>query len=441
MIRPRDMLSHEAFALWRCLAMSTKRTCNASHPFIASGLCPWCGQAVREGDVSPDSKDLAIERRWNHGLIGKALTGEGAQTCLASITKDALHGSELQGLLPVLAKAATSCAPKIRWLASAILGVQGGRLFGEDAEWLEQQVTSDPTNLACRILLLGYYFLRSRLSESDRRLRHKHLLWIIENEPCAPIAGDAHCSLTPDEDPAILAQARQFWHAHVALHGAEPAVLGNAADFFTLLDVKLSQELTKKAQVLEPDNPKWAERLAQLYSLEMLHSSESPSDLARTALAELEAALSKGLSEFQRKLMLPGVAKAALAAGEFEKARGYANELLAVGTDTRLASPMGEAVHVGNLVLGELALRADDVEQAKTYLIAAGKTVGSPALKSFGPNMRLAKQLLDRGERAVVIDYLKVCANFWQTNNHRAEQWIHLLEHGGSPDFGANLVY
>ncbi len=102
---------------------------------------------------------------------------------------------------------------------------------------------------------------------------------------------------------------------------------------------------------------------------------------------------------------------------------------------------MGEAVHVGSLVLGELALRAGDVEQAKTYLLAAGKTVGSPVLKSFGPNMRLAKDLLDHGERATVIDYLKLCARFWQTNDHRAEQWIHVLEHGGSPDFGPNLHY
>jgi hypothetical protein len=93
------------------------------------------------------------------------------------------------------------------------------------------------------------------------------------------------------------------------------------------------------------------------------------------------------------------------------------------------------------LVLGRLALRSGDREQAKRHLLEAGKTTGSPTLCSFGPNMMLAKELLEHGEREAVIQYLRLCGNFWYTNNHQTEQWIQEIEQGGVPDFGANLDY
>jgi len=81
-------------------------------------------------------------------------------------------------------------------------------------------------------------------------------------------------------------------------------------------------------------------------------------------------------------------------------------------------------------------LRDGAVTEAKDYLLASAQTTGSPVQQSFGPNMRLAKELLECGEREVVVEYLRQCSQFWQTDDHQAEQWIYAIEHGQTPDFG-----
>lgn len=73
----------------------------------------------------------------------------------------------------------------------------------------------------------------------------------------------------------------------------------------------------------------------------------------------------------------------------------------------------GNAIHDGNQFLGLIRLRQGDVEGAKAYLLAAGLSPGSPQLDSFGPNMMLARELLERGERLVVADYVDLIARFW----------------------------
>ena len=101
----------------------------------------------------------------------------------------------------------------------------------------------------------------------------------------------------------------------------------------------------------------------------------------------------------------------------------------------------GNAVYYGHLVLGEVALARGDKSGAATELLAAGRTRGSPQLNSFGPNMRLAKALLQAGERAAVLGYLQSCASFWALGHRRLQDWAELVSTGGVPDFGPNLGY
>jgi len=55
--------------------------------------------------------------------------------------------------------------------------------------------------------------------------------------------------------------------------------------------------------------------------------------------------------------------------------------------------------------------------------------------------MLLAKDLLARGEREVVIQYFALCARFWELDRGRLEKWKAIVINGGTPNFGANLVY
>ena len=101
----------------------------------------------------------------------------------------------------------------------------------------------------------------------------------------------------------------------------------------------------------------------------------------------------------------------------------------------------GNNSHFGNIVLGRLALREGHLEEAKQRLLQAGQTSGSPNLNSFGPNMALAKELLQQGESAVVLEYFELCSRFWKSNRGRLAEWATTVKEGKIPNFGANLIY
>ncbi len=55
--------------------------------------------------------------------------------------------------------------------------------------------------------------------------------------------------------------------------------------------------------------------------------------------------------------------------------------------------------------------------------------------------MGLAKELLREGEKEAVIEYLKLCAQFWESGRGQLTKWIDIIEANGEPDFGSNVSY
>ena len=147
-----------------------------------------------------------------------------------------------------------------------------------------------------------------------------------------------------------------------------------------------------------------------------------------------------GSNAISRGPLLARLARTALAAGNVEKAGRYANEALAE-SQHGVFWWTGDAIHQGNIVLGRLALRGGEVGEAKRYLLLAGKTPGSTSLGAQGPNMALARDLLERGESAAVLQYLEECGSFWGGNRGRLAEWMALVRAGLKPDFGANVTY
>jgi hypothetical protein len=74
-------------------------------------------------------------------------------------------------------------------------------------------------------------------------------------------------------------------------------------------------------------------------------------------------------------------------------------------------------------------------------LAAASRSDGSPVLNSFGPNMSLARDLLEIGQTNAVIQYLESCRKFWSDDFGEIDEWLETIRSGGMPDFGANLDY
>lgn len=322
-----------------------------------------------------------------------------------------------------------------------------GQMTAKDADSLEEALNKHPDDLTVREELIKYYFekiLTSKMPELEEKWE-RHVLWLIEHNPESELAGlpDAEFMLEGSTGSIEGYQrGKQLWLQQVDRHPDNQPILHNAAQFLSLYDGKTSRELLEKAWAIDPSDGQTASALAQSYEREreQVTSTEEKTGLAKKALSIRERALEKVDGE-QRFYELAEVATSAFEAGEPEKAKEYATELLQSAQKSNIDWNYGNALHKGNIVLGRVALSRGDIVGAKQHLLAAGEIPGSPQLDSFGPNMTLAKELLEKGEREVVLTYLQSCGKFWKMGGDELQRWIATIKGGGTPDFGANLVY
>lgn len=176
---------------------------------------------------------------------------------------------------------------------------------------------------------------------------------------------------------------------------------------------------------------------------------------ARMRLEESEEHLATAESGSKHARLVDKAALAALQAGDLDKARIYGDELGILAETMRASYPSpthrvgqcdplwnyGNLVHHHHLIRGGVALASGDVQTAIKELHEAGKTPGSPQLDTFGPNMLLAKALLERGQRDAVLTYLEQCRKFWEDGLGQLDEWKAEIGRGETPDFKANLLY
>ena len=131
-------------------------------------------------------------------------------------------------------------------------------------------------------------------------------------------------------------------------------------------------------------------------------------------------------------------AKQSFDAGKVADARKYAEELMTLLPSFRQDQKYGNAVHDANLTLGRITVREWRLDYAKRHLIESFRTPGA-RMMDYGPDMSLAKDLLEKGERQAVLDYFALCRKFW--NSGRLDEWSQQVQEGKIPDFGPNLVH
>ena len=341
-------------------------------------------------------------------------------------------------------QALASCA----WgQAPAVAPKMEGQITARDAEGLEEGLSANPDNLTAREKLIRYYFLEMLTSQMPglEEKREKHVLWLIEHHPESELAGSPEAEIMPmgfSGSTEGYQSGKQLWLQEVEKHPDNQRILRNAAQFLSLFDGKIGRGLLEKALALDPSDPETSSRLAQSYEQErmLVSSPEEKVALAQKAVLVRERGLEKADSE-QRFYELGALATSAFEAGETAKAQQYASELLLSAQKFKKDWNYGNALHHGNIVLGRIALARGDIVGAKEHLLAAGQTPGSPQLDSFGPNMTLAKELLEKGEREVVLTYLQSCGKFWKMGGDKLQGWMATVKGEGTPDFGANLRY
>ena len=323
--------------------------------------------------------------------------------------------------------------PKIDSTRTYELAINGSDISKEEAVSLEKKITSNQNDLEARIQLLAYYFGR----HNARSALQGHALWVIENCPDSVIAGLPYALLNPVLDGKSYEKARELWIKHVNANPKNAQIIWNAAEFSIVFDKSMAENLLKKGQALEPNDSRWTK---QLGFLNELHAKDQ-SGTVNTSLKNYEDSYNATKDEQKRFYKLADLAKSAFTAGDLKKARSYADLLLTEAKKYQDDWNYGNAIHHGNLILGRLALQSGNLAEAKARLIAAGKTPGSPQLNSFGPNMMLAKELLDKGQKDVVLEYFQLCGKFWDMGKDDLKDWTETVKKGGIPDFGANLDF
>ena len=348
------------------------------------------------------------------------------------------------------------------------LAIKGRKLSAAEAVALEEKLAGDQQDLETRFTLIGYYSTRHDESSSARK--REQALWLIQNIPDSELLQHvAYARLNQHERG--FEEAKQLWLKQLDAYKGNLVVLSNAVDFFLLPDKALTEKLLKQGAVADPSNARWPQRLGQLYLLQMTYGDDTPrsqtapasgqhlreqpgritmsalqvdrerrTKMAEFASAQFELAYKLAKSDSERASLLVELAKSAFEAGDVERAHRWAFELLSQGTADKKDWNYGNAIHHGHIILGRIALLSGSIAEAKQHLIEAGETPGSPQLNSFGPNMILAKELLEKGERESVIKYFELCASFWK-NRTELDQWAATVKGGGIPDFGANLAY
>jgi hypothetical protein len=172
--------------------------------------------------------------------------------------------------------------------------------------------------------------------------------------------------------------------------------------------------------------------------LGVLSAEPDPAPNERLEQATRELAAAK--TPMDRFYALNDCAKESFAVGKLDDARYYAGELPAILPHFQNNWNYGNAVQDAHLVLGRIAVREKRISDAKRHLYASGKSGGSPQLNTFGPNMSLAKDLLEKGERQAVLDHFERCRTFWKMDQGELDKWSRDVQDGKTPDFGLNLV-
>jgi hypothetical protein len=328
----------------------------------------------------------------------------------------------------VTTRASTFLAPLVASLlfVAACGGPSRGAAIAEPTAGAKQRGCQERVRDAARAELV-------EPETPEARAQEEELLWLAD-----------HCT-TRNQQMALGAGARgssdalrAAWTRQAEAHADNPVVQGNLVALLAGRDDTEALAVLGRAEARWPDDMRWPEEQAHILSrsgtTHRRGSAIVDIDLALAAKAYAKLQRAETLANADDRFDLLGdLSTFAFDAGRLDDARRYADELLAgIGTHERSWNT-GNLIHDAHTTLGRVALRAGDVTAAKTHLLAAGKTPGSPQLNSFGPDFSLAAELLATGERTTVDTYLAEVGAFWETGTAQITNWRAQLARGETP--------
>jgi hypothetical protein len=289
---------------------------------------------------------------------------------------------------------------------------------------VEKLIAAGSTNCFDYARIAGHYMFFASPSVEVQGYRLARLMWLADH--CPTKGQEGLLVFPPPPPPALVAK----WEAQVKSHPDSAYALGNLAQLVDHASGERALDLYERAEQLDPANPRWPERQARILARgDFADVDDSIYPRAYTKLVRaVELTAETMRIEYEGDL-----AKAALHAGDLDKAQQHARTLLRHVDREPPTMWTGNYIYDAHATLGRVALRRGDVSAAKKHLLEAAHTSGSPTLSTFGPDMTLASELLDLGERDVVLGYLDLVEQFWEHHDGDLDLWREQIRRGQKP--------
>ena len=324
------------------------------------------------------------------------------------------------------------------------LAVEAQKLSQKKVIALESLLLKNPNDIRTRVLLINYY-IRVGPTRAVGQALVRHRKWLIEKHPEKDFLLDSNPFTSTSQPGPEYQELKDAWLQQLELKKDNKKVILNAASFFARQDPQIAENLLERGQQLEPDDYKWAVELGELHARRAKEKNgEEKTKAFALSIEQFEKALTLNKKErsYQRDTdrisLLRKLSEVAFDAQQLEKAKRFATELLLeFGRDESRYSQT-DIAHDENILLGRIALREGDIEKAKKYLLIAGRTAVL-AVKAgdryFMPKMTLAKELFEKNEKQIVIEYLDLFDGFSLEKSKALKKWATMIRKGETPSF------
>ena len=289
---------------------------------------------------------------------------------------------------------------------------------------LEASLIKQPDDLETHRELL-FYYSNHKIKDTPARFnaRIRHYTWMVEHYPESTeiqVLGPIGLASTIESEE--FKRLWPVWTKAVDKDKSNTAVRLNAFEYAKHFDTQIPEQLLNDGMKLDPANFEFPLKLSELFSkpedpartesdVEKAERINKELKYGQTALDLLKTERSSERTD-KRFRLLENLAKAAFDAGEFASAKKLATELILDFGQESYSANYDSATHIGNIVLGRVALKEKNIAKAGEYLLIAIK---APLRKetSWLPEIDtdLARELLAAGQKDVVLEYLKLCEN------------------------------
>jgi hypothetical protein len=226
----------------------------------------------------------------------------------------------------------------------------------------------------------------------------------------APPASAARKQVESSDDANLVGGAGEFF-----THNVFPFPITFGDDDLQAL----AEKWLRRAHQLAPAPDAWSTPLSNAIRVRAQRTND-PAEKLR-----LLNEASTLLSENPKRRMLADIAQAEFDASNDADAERDAQVLLDPNRGIY-------DYHIGQTILGRLALAHGNAAEAKEHLLASVKPPASIKSPSLRPNMLLAQEILDTGDKDTVLQFLEASRTLWPFDQGRIDHMVNFIKRSPS---------